>query len=422
MNSGEVALIIMLICIVLFVTEALPTATTALLGCTAMFVFDICSLQDIMCGFTNDITLILFGMGIFGTSMFASGLSTMAGRAVVKLLKDNERKLIFITGIIVAFLSGFVTNQVICVMVMAIGSAVVKANPKIEIKNIILPIVLCVIYGGSATLIGAAAQLSASSILQEATGTGFSMFLLTPIGAGLTVICVLFVTFIAYPLGKKIWGTREPGKVLEEDIFQNTVIDKKKVRVTLIAWFTMILLMLTEWVSVGAAAMIGGLICIIGKAVDQKTAFREMDWNVIIWLACCMGLAKGLSNSGATKILADLIISVLADANPLIFFSAMVLFAMILSNFIANTTTVVIILPVVLAIVQSKGLNPVTFAVGITFGAGLTFCTPLANGFVGMTMNCGYKFKDYFKYTFLLAIISWVLITIVTPIVFPIVL
>ncbi len=423
MNGAVTAIVIVLICVVLFVTEALPTATTALMGCTAMLVCGICSLQEIMTGFTNDITLILFGMGIFGEAMFESGLSHVLGTAIVKLSGGRERRLVMVAGLSAALLGGFINLQAICVTMLAICVSVARANPEMKIRNLAFPVILCGMFGGSSTLVGAAAQLSASSILEEATGTGFGMFTLTPLGLILAAVCFIYVFFLLIPLGGRIWG----GRTGKSDMEQaggpaQGEVNQRKMTVAVFAWIVMLVLFVTRWTSVGAAAMIGGLICIVGGAVGQKRAFREMDWNILIWLACCMGLAKGLSVSGATQLLADSVIGAVArNASPLMFFGAMVVLAMVMSNFIANVTTVVIILPVAVAIAQAGGMNPETFAVGIAMAANLTFCTPLANGFVGMTMNAGYRFTDYVKFTLPLAVLVAALIILITPVMFPLV-
>ena len=420
MNSAIVAIVIVLICLILFITEALPTATTALLGCTAMFVCGICSLSDIMIGFTNDITLILFGMGIFGEAMFESGLSHVLGNAIVKLSGGKERRLVMVAGLTGALLGAFINLQAICVMMLAICVSVVRANPQMNLKNLVFPIILCSMFGGFSTLIGAAAQLSASSILEEATGVGFHMFTLTPLGVILAVICFVYVFLLLHPLGSRIWGDKNSSCDLHVVSSDEVHVNRRKMKVAVAAWVIMLVLFITGWVTVGAAAMIGGLICLIGRAVKQKQAFQNMDWNVLIWLACCMGLAKGLSNSGATQMLADSVIGVVAqNASPIVFFGTMVILATVLSNFIANVTTVVIILPVVIAIAQARGMNPETFAVGIAMAANLTYCTPLANGFVGMTMNAGYRFSDYAKFTLPLAVLVTLGIIVITPIMFP---
>jgi Na+/H+ antiporter NhaD/arsenite permease-like protein len=69
MSTATISLIIMGICIVLFVTEWLPGATAAMLGCVAMVAFGVCSFSDILSGFGGMIVWLVFAMQIIGLAM-----------------------------------------------------------------------------------------------------------------------------------------------------------------------------------------------------------------------------------------------------------------------------------------------------------------------------------------------------------------
>lgn len=75
-----------------------------------------------------------------------------------------------------------------------------------------------------------------------------------------------------------------------------------------------------------------------------------------------------------------------------------VLITTIISNLIANTTTVIMVLPFAVQLTTELGIDSVPFIIAITMAAGLAILTPLSCGFIGMTMRLGYKFKDYVRY------------------------
>ena len=61
MSSGIVGLLILLLCIVLFITEWLPSVVTGALGCLLMVLFHVCELSIPFTGFASSIIYRLFG-------------------------------------------------------------------------------------------------------------------------------------------------------------------------------------------------------------------------------------------------------------------------------------------------------------------------------------------------------------------------
>ena len=86
------------------------------------------------------------------------------------------------------------------------------------------------------------------------------------------------------------------------------------------------------------------------------------------------------------------------NVSPILLLTMFVLITTIISNLIANTTTVIMVLPFAVQLTTELGIDSVPFIIAITMAAGLAILTPLSCGFIGMTMRLGYKFKDYVRY------------------------
>lgn len=421
MDPAIMSLIILTVCVILFVTETFPSATTAMLGCVAMVIFKVATLPQVLSGFSGDILLIVFGMQVIGLAMFSSGAAHMIGNIAIKLSANNERRYIFLSCLISAALSAFLSNMAIVAMMIAIAGSIVKISDNMRLKNLVLPAAIGAIYGGCITLVGSTPQLIATGLLEEAGSAGFSMFSLAYLGVPLTLIMLVYVTLIGYPMGKKIWGNDDRNALQGEMQLNSTDGKDNKKAYTVLGIFVIVLvLFFSNLVTTGTAAMIGALLCIISGSITQKEVFAKMDWNVIIWLCSTLGLGNAVNAAGGGNLIADAFLNLFgANASPYILLAAIVFLVMLLSNFMANTTAVVIILPPVLFMVNAMGLNPYPFAYAITFGASLTFALPLANGFVGLSMSAGYKFTDLPKYGLLLSVISYFVIVIFTPMIFP---
>ena len=64
-------------------------------------------------------------------------------------------------------------------------------------------------------------------------------------------------------------------------------------------------------------------------------------------------------------------------------------------------------------------MNPAAFTLGIVFAANLTYSTPLANAQTAMTLVAGYRFSDYIRYTWPLALLVYAAIVVAVPLFFP---
>ena len=88
------------------------------------------------------------------------------------------------------------------------------------------------------------------------------------------------------------------------------------------------------------------------------------------------------------------------------------------SEFISNSTAILIVLPILIAIAPEMGLNSYAFALGITLASGVSVSCPLASSTLGISMCVGYKFNDYFKSNFLLDVISYLIIILLVPLIY----
>ena len=408
----KIALIIFLICVVLFVIDRFQTSVVALLGCTAMVVSGCGTVTDAFSGFTNDIILLIFGTEVLGIAFQESGLSLATAKHIMRFSGGSERKIILIGGMIAALLSAFLNNQVISALMIAICMSMSKLSKNVNVRNITLPVVICVILGGQLTLVGAPATLIASSIAEKSFGSSISMFEMVPPVMIILVVGMIYMYFISYRKGIKIWGDRKSDEA-NFDRTEVSEIHKYQAGVTVFAGIAMIFLFITELVSAGIASLIAAIICIFGGAV-KSDFLKKVDWNIIIWLGCSIGMSNILTESGIVQKICDGLLKY--EIPPLLLLAVVVVITTILSNFIANTTTVIIILPFAMQIAQSFSLNPKTFLIAVTMSAGLVVLTPLSSGFLGMTMRAGYKFKDYVRYGFGLQLVITTLIILLTPI------
>lgn len=418
MSTSVISIIILAAVVALFLWDKLPSGVVALAGLMAMLVFKCCSTADAMSGFASDIFLLVFGMLILGEAMFESGAAQFIGYYAVKLAAGQERRFILVSCIISAALSAFLTNTAVIAMMMAICLAVSKSSENMKYRNLVVPVAIAAILGGHCTMAGSTTQLTAQGMLKTAANMTFGMWDLAKVCLPITVVTILYMTFPGYAAGKKIWGGREDA-IREDGIAQLDLTEVKLTRegkITLAIFAAVIVLFVTGVVSNGTAAVLGALVSVVVGCVPWKKALAKMDWNTLLWLSACLGLGKALSSAGGSALIGGWLMSLLGNgASPMVMFAAMVFVAMLMSQFMSNMACLMVIMPGALEMVIASGLNPYTFAYGMTLGAALTYLTPLANGHIGMTASAGYKFTDYVRYSAIPTVIAYVMIVGLTP-------
>lgn len=421
MSPAIISLIILVVCIVLFIARPIPNAATACLGCLLFALTGVCDFSAAFSGFSNSTVILMFGMMVVGIAMMDTGAANLVGQKVAKLSGHKEKLFILLAGLTSAVLSTFLSNTAVIAIFLPIIASIADSDKNMNRMNITLPVTLGAMFGGVCTLVGSTPQLTANGILSEMSGTEIGMFDYTLPGVCITAVYVLFVLTIGHKIGNKVWGNREAVEIKKsETVVEEVKINKKKMIIMLVIFILTIISFIGAWIPTQTTAVIAALLCIITGCTTQKSVIKNMDWSVVFVLAGCLGLASGITKGGLGDMIGQALSGVVESGIPVVvLFAIFVIAAMLVSNFITNSTAVVIILPVALSLCMANQLNPIAFTLGIVFAANLTFSTPLANAQTAMTLVAGYKFSDYIKYTWLLDILVILSILVFVPLFFP---
>ena len=209
-------MLILVFCIVLFITEWIPSTVTSIIACLLFALTGICSFSEAFSGFSNSTVILVFGMLVIGNAMFESGVAQKIGNVVMRVSSGSERKFILFAGGTSIIMSMFLANMAVIAMYLAVMSSICRTNPNVKLKNICLATTMGAMFGGVCTLVGSTPQLTMQTILEGATGQTAGMWDFMPVGLCLSAVYLLYVLFIGYPLGKKIWGKDDGSGNLDE--------------------------------------------------------------------------------------------------------------------------------------------------------------------------------------------------------------
>ena len=96
---------------------------------------------------------------------------------------------------------------------------------------------------------------------------------------------------------------------------------------------------------------------------------KQIDWNVLMMIIGTMGTVELFIESGMPNLMSDVIISKVPNVKWMIII--MSLFAGIISAFVDNVATVLMIAPVALAICDKLNINPVPTIICISISSNL---------------------------------------------------
>ena len=116
------------------------------------------------------------------------------------------------------------------------------------------------------------------------------------------------------------------------------------------------------------AALLGGLLMVAFGIVSQEEAFAAIDLNVIFLLAGMMALANVLGRTGFFA-LVGIRAAKLAGGRPYVLMAILALITGVLSAFLDNVTTVVLLAPVTLYVASVLQVSPIPFLITLIFAS-----------------------------------------------------
>jgi di/tricarboxylate transporter len=116
-----------------------------------------------------------------------------------------------------------------------------------------------------------------------------------------------------------------------------------------------------------------------------------------------------MSNSGADMWIADNLLALFTEQSSTIIIGILFFVTMILSGFVSNNATAIIITPIAITIATTMNLDPKPFIMSIMFAANFSFFTPV--GYQTNTLIYGmgiYKFKHFLIIGGTVSLVLWI--------------
>ncbi len=180
--------------------------------------------------------------------------------------------------------------------------------------------------------------------------------------------------------------------------------------------FTAVSGVLAPPVSIPLAAVLA----IMLGCINLQDAYGSIDWPTIITLGGMIPLGLALEKTGAAAELAGLLIRTFDGLSPIYLLGAILLLAVVLTQVIENAAAAIILAPLAYQVAVGTGANPKPFMVALAICVSSAFCTPVAHESTILVLGPGgYRFRHYLQLGSVLALLTWLLATWITPLVWP---
>ena len=415
--SAMKALAVVLLMAVWWITEAIPVYVTAFVPLALYPLLGILTGHETAENYSHSFVLMLLGGLIIAKAIEHQNLHKRIALVTIKLIGSNKRNIILSFMISTAFLSMWLANVAVALMMLpiALAIAVKEEGDNKAARKFGIALMLCIAYsasiGGMASLIGTPPNLVFAGIISSLfpTAPEITFFNWLVIGVPLVVI-ILPLSWLFIIRYFKIKGEVSGGiQVINEEyaaLGKITIAEKRVLAVFLLVAFGWIFrkdivlgnfvisgwsdpLGLAQYANDTTVAFVGVLLMFMiptGKIENGKRTFlmnwkvaESVPWGVVMIVGGGYAIAKSFKVTGLALWLGEQIS--FFNALPVFFILFVVIFSItFLTEINSNTATANIILPILGTIAVSSFIHPYLLMIPATFACSCAFCMPSGTG------------------------------------------
>ena len=162
------------------------------------------------------------------------------------------------------------------------------------------------------------------------------------------------------------------------------------------------------------------LMVMTGCVRSMEAAYKTINWQTIVLFAAMLPMSTALEKTGVSAAIADTIVSWLGTSGPMLMLAGIYAATSVMTIFISNTVTAVLMAPIALQCAMQIGVSPVPFMFAVTVAASMCFASPFSTPPNALVMSAGqYTFMDYVKVGLPMQILMGVVMVFTLPLLFP---
>lgn len=182
----------------------------------------------------------------------------------------------------------------------------------------------------------------------------------------------------------------------------------------------MVLLLATGLVPPAVAGLLAACAIVVTGVLSPRQAYRSISWTTVVLVGGMIPLSTAFISTGTADLIAQGLLHVVGQSSPTLALLAICVLTVILGQLISNTATVLIMVPIAVALSTDLHVSVLPFLMALTVAGAASFLTPVATAANTMVMEPGgYNFTDYWKLGLPLLVLFLVVAVFWVPLIWP---
>ena len=338
--------------------------------------------KDIMAAFADPVIMLFLGGFVLAFAATKVGLDVQLAKVMLKPFGTNPKTVLLGILLVIGIFSMFMSNTATAAMMLTFLTPVLATLPKDGGGRISLALAIPIAanIGGMGTPIGTPPNAIALGALQEAgyavTFAGWMLRMVPYVILMLVIAWVLLMKL--YPFKAKSIELKIEGQEVKATPFQKYVV-----------WVTFALTIIL-WVGEQWFKINSNIVAMIPFAVFSATGIMKakhlehINWAVLWMVAGGFALGTALNQTGLASTLIKTI--PFASWNSLVVMLVGGLICYFLSNFISNSASANLVVPILIVVGKAMAGNPAfeslggvpAMIIGVAICASLAMCLPVS--------------------------------------------
>ena len=462
-GAGHRMAAIMGLVVVLWMTEALPMAVTAMLGPMLAVVFGVADARSALAPFADPIIFLFIGSFILAEAMFVHGVDRRIAFTALSspFVGSSAIRVLVVYAAVATALSMWISNTATTAMMFPIGLSIVnhlmRAAPRDEtsrqsVRQFALGLMLLTSFGasvgGMATPVGTPPNLIGIGMLERIAHVRISFFQWMALGVPIVVLLFGFLVVLFSSTARGLRVGEGSGDLVREELRRLGPLSPAERNVlvafaiTVALWVAPGLYTIGGWdetafarayakaMPEGIAAMVGAMLLFVLPVDWRARRFTitwdqavRIDWGIVLLYGGGLAIGGLAFSTGLADALGRGITAWLPSHSSFVLTALFTATAIVLSEATSNTASANMIVPVAIAVAQAAGVRPVEPALGATLGASMGFMMPISTAPNAIVYSSGFiPITAMMRYGIALDVVAFVLIvaavTLAGPVLF----
>jgi len=208
--------------------------------------------------------------------------------------------------------------------------------------------------------------------------------------------------------------------LLSETEEELAAVDSRKAPLAALIMGSVAVAALTGWLHISIAAVIGATLMVLSKCLTMEDAYKNIDWKSVFLIACMLPLGVAMEQTGAAAYLAEGMVGVVSGYGPYAVAAGLYILTSLATQIIPTAALVVLMSPIAYNTAISLDISPYSLMMVVAMSASASFGSPVSHPANVLVMGPGgYRFIDYTKLGMPLTLIVFIVVLLLTPILWP---